>query len=58
MHAQVYYALTHFCLQWIVQLRTRQRLRTKFGLEEAPCSDCCVAFLCDAAQPSVWTFDN
>ena len=47
MCTQVYYALAHFCLQWVVQYNFRQRLRSKYGLEEEPCSDCCVAFWCD-----------
>ena len=47
-YAQVYYCLAQFCLQWIVHTHSREHVRNKYGLEAAPCSDCCVAFWCDA----------
>ena len=43
---QIYCCLAQFCLQWIVHTQSRERLRNKYGLEAAPCSDCCVTFWC------------
>jgi hypothetical protein len=43
----VYYCLAQFCLQWIVHTHSREHIRNKYGLEAAPCSDCCVTFWCD-----------
>ena len=42
----MYCCLAQFCLQWIVHTQSRERLRNKYGLEVAPCSDCCVTFWC------------
>ena len=42
----MYWCLAQFCLQWVVHTQSRERLRNKYGLEAAPCSDCCVTFWC------------
>jgi len=42
----VYWCLAQFCLQWVVHTQSRERLRGKYGLAAAPCSDCCVTFWC------------
>lgn len=38
--ALIYYISSAFCLQWYVGQPTRSKIRQKYGLEEAPYSDC------------------
>ena len=45
---QLYYCLAQFCLNWVVGMSTRERIRGKYGVAPAPCNDCCVAFFCPA----------
>ena len=44
--AQVYATLIMFCLQCLVHMQTRKRMRQKYGLEEEPCNDFHVTAWC------------
>ena len=48
--AQVYLYFLCWGAQCIIHAPTRTAMRNKYGLKEAPCSDCCVTFLC--ARPA------
>ena len=41
-----------WCAQCIIHAPTRTAMRNKYGLKEAPCSDCCVTFLCASSAAS------
>ena len=49
--AQAFYLLGGYCLQPVVHAPSRRRMREKYGLEEAPCGDCLVTFLCAGFAP-------
>ena len=48
--AQVYATLIMFCLQCLVHMQTRKRMRQKYGLEEEPCNDFHVTAWCAASR--------
>ncbi|XP_041001255.1 cell number regulator 10-like [Juglans microcarpa x Juglans regia] len=43
----VYGCLMLFQCQWVISCMYREKLRSKFGLPEDPCCDCCVHFCCE-----------
>ncbi|XP_062166037.1 cell number regulator 7-like [Alnus glutinosa] len=44
----VYGVLMGFQLQWLLSCIYREKLRSKYGLPDEPCCDCCVHFCCDS----------
>ena len=55
---QVYTTLIMFCLQCLVHMQTRKRMRQKYGLEEEPCNDFHVTAWCaglTSLQAAVFT---
>ncbi|XP_059446729.1 cell number regulator 7-like [Corylus avellana] len=37
-----------FQLQWLLSCIYREKLRSKYGLPDEPCCDCCVHFCCES----------